>query len=430
MASGSARGACLLDGQGLEVAPLVPALRTYDWGSRTFLAELQGRPVPSPTVEAELWFGAHPSAPAALQRAAGPVGLDIAIAADPAGELGVDVLGRFGPRLPFLVKLLAIERPLSVQLHPSAEDALAGFEAEEQRGVPRDAAARSFPDPWGKHEVLIALSPIRARAGLRAPDDVRAVLGALAPSVLDLVLAPEGARREARPELLRPLARVLGADAGTRRDALAALVDGARSVLEAGPATVGAGVLEEARTVLRLTQERPGDVGILVSVLLDDVALEPGEALMVPTGALHSYQHGLGLEIMVASDCVVRFGLTGKHVHSEEGLAFVRPAARPQRLARSAVEDGWSVLPSTRDEFWTAATVLDGDARPWPSSAPRLGPGVIVCEEGAVEVVAGTDRVEVRAGNAAFVSARAREVTMRGQGSVRTVCVGTSGGRP
>jgi mannose-6-phosphate isomerase len=430
VASGSARGARLLQGQGLEVAPLVPALRTYDWGSRTFLAELQGRPVPSPTVEAELWFGAHPSAPAAVERAAGAVGLDVAIAGDPAGELGADVVDRFGPRLPFLVKLLAMERPLSVQLHPSAEDALIGFEDEEQRGVPRDAAVRSFPDPWGKHEVLIALGPTRARAGLRAPGEVRAVLGALAPSVLDLVLAPEGVGRDGRQDLLGPLASVLGADEGTRRDALVALVDGARSVLEAGPATVDAGVLDEATTVLRLAHERPGDVGILVAVLLDEVALEPGDALVVPTGALHSYQHGLGLEIMVASDCVVRFGLTGKHVHAEEALAFVRPAARPQHLVRSAVEDGWSVLPCEREEFWSAATVLDDAAQPWPSAAPRLGPAVIVCEDGTVEVVAGADRVEVGAGNAAFVSARARKVTLQGEGAVRIVCVGASGGRP
>src|SRR3984893_7682374 len=152
---------------------LRPVIRPYAWGSRTGIAELQGRPVPAPGPEAELWMGAHPSAPSGV---AGST-LDAVIAADPDRELGAACVAQFGPRLPFLLKVLSADQALSIQLHPSRAQAQAGFRAENQRGVP--PSDRNYVDDWPKPELLCALTPFEVLAGLRSPSDAAALLRAL-----------------------------------------------------------------------------------------------------------------------------------------------------------------------------------------------------------------------------------------------------------
>ena len=182
--------------------PLQPVIRPYDWGSRHGIAELQGRPVPAPGPEAELWMGAHPSAPSGVAATT----LDAVIAADPDRELGHDCLARFGPRLPFLLKVLSADRALSIQVHPSRAQAQAGFRAEHDRGLP--PADRNYVDDWPKPELLCALTPFEVLAGLRTPSDAAALLRALAVAPLAPVAADLAAAT--RPEALsRALAAIL-----------------------------------------------------------------------------------------------------------------------------------------------------------------------------------------------------------------------------
>ncbi len=160
---------------------LRPVVRPYAWGSRTAIAELQGRPVPAPGPEAELWMGAHPSAPSGVgPDASWPTALDAVIAADPDRELGPDCASRFGGRLPFLLKVLSAERALSIQVHPSRPQAQAGFLADDERGLAPDDPARNYVDDWPKPELLYALTPFEVVAGLRAPADAAGLLRALA----------------------------------------------------------------------------------------------------------------------------------------------------------------------------------------------------------------------------------------------------------
>ena len=137
---------------------LDPMVQPYAWGSVTAIAELQGRHAPSPGPEAELWMGAHPSAPSAVERPGGRTTLDAVIAADPASELGTECVAAFGGRLPFLLKVLAAEKALSIQVHPSREQAMAGFAEENERGVVAGTAARNYVDDWPKPELLYALT--------------------------------------------------------------------------------------------------------------------------------------------------------------------------------------------------------------------------------------------------------------------------------
>src|ERR1035441_8933076 len=191
---------------------LRPVVRPYPWGSRHAIAELQGRSVPAPGPEAELWMGAHPSAPSGVARDARRTTLDAVIAADPDRELGPGCVARFGPRLPFLLKVLAAEQALSIQVHPSRAQAQAGFRAENARGLAPDDPARNYTDDWPKPELLYALTPFEVLAGLRPPADAAAFLRALAVEPLAPLAAQlEAAAQETAPLDAAPLAAELAA---------------------------------------------------------------------------------------------------------------------------------------------------------------------------------------------------------------------------
>ncbi|MGH3282855.1 MAG: mannose-6-phosphate isomerase, class I, partial [Trebonia sp.] len=171
---------------------LEPVAQPYAWGSHTAIAELQGRPAPTAEPEAELWMGAHPSAPSGLERAGTRATLDTVIAADPVRELGAECAERFGGRLPFLLKVLAAERALSIQVHPSRDQAEAGYRTETERGLSLRDKSRNYVDDWPKPEILCALTTFEVLAGMRTAADAGALLralevGELAPLLADLV---------------------------------------------------------------------------------------------------------------------------------------------------------------------------------------------------------------------------------------------------
>src|SRR6516162_8075567 len=199
---------------------LEPTVQRYSWGSRTVIAELQGRPAPTPQPEAELWIGAHPSAPSGLERAGVRTTLDTVIAADPVGELGATCAARFGGRLPFLLKVLAVERALSIQVHPSREQAEVGFRAETERGLAPGDKTRNYVDDWPKPEVLCALTPFEVLAGMRTTADAAGLLRALAVADLE-PLAARLAAADGPAALTEALTSILTWPA----DRAAALVD-------------------------------------------------------------------------------------------------------------------------------------------------------------------------------------------------------------
>src|SRR5260370_23242867 len=159
---------------------LRPVVRPYAWGSRDAIAELQGRPVPAAGPEAELWMGAHPSAPCAVERDGARTTLGAVIAADPDPELGTACVALFGARLPVLLKVLAADQALSIQVHPSRAQAEAGFRAENERGLAPGDPARNYVDDWPKPELLCALTPFEVLAGRRPPADAAGIREGLA----------------------------------------------------------------------------------------------------------------------------------------------------------------------------------------------------------------------------------------------------------
>lgn len=397
------------------VGRLEAPVRRYAWGSRTALAGLQGRPAPTAHPEAELWMGAHPADPALLERGGAAAPLDEVIAADPAGELGADVVDAFGPTLPFLLKVLAADEPLSLQAHPSAEQAAAGFAEEEARGIPIDAPHRNYRDRWPKPELLCALSPFDALCGFRPVAETLELLDAL-----DVPrLAPMATRLRAEGEAAyRPVVRALLAVPAAERAALVeGVAAGARRAAARGVSPDVAGWVTE------LAARYPDDPGVAVALCLRLVHLEPGQALFLPAGNLHAYLRGTGVEVMACSDNVLRGGLTPKHVDVEALLAVldgrVLPPPRVEPVAASPHE---LVYPAPAREFRLSRVSVDGGA----VALDRRGGEILLCLDGAVTVTADADELRLTPGTSAFVAARAAEVALTGPGTVVRATPGLS----
>ncbi|MGD9618330.1 MAG: mannose-6-phosphate isomerase, class I [Mycolicibacterium sp.] len=380
------------------------AVRTYAWGSRTAIAEFTGTPSPTPYPQAELWFGAHPGDPAWLQTDAGERSLLDALRADPDGELGPAVRGRFGDTLPFLLKVLAADEPLSLQAHPSTEQAVEGFAREDRMGIPVSAPNRNYRDRSHKPELLVALSNFEALAGFRPAARTVELMRALAPQALDPFINLLCGASDA--DGLRALFTTWITYPQPGLDTLVpAVIDGAIGYVRSGKQEFAA----EARTVLELGERYPGDAGVLASLLLNRLRLAPGEGIYLPAGNLHAYLHGIGIEVMANSDNVLRGGLTPKHVDVPELLRVLdfRPAndvvVRPESL-----RDGTELVYRTpAPEFAASVLTISGEHLGHEIDAPTRhdGPQILLCIEGAVTVHAKTSAVPLEQGSAAWVAA-------------------------
>lgn len=387
---------------------------SYAWGSDTAIAELQGRQIPSPSLEAELWLGAHPRGPSLVNRDGADVSLLEAIATDSVQALGAEVSREFGGRLPFLLKVLAASRPLSLQVHPDAAQARTGFEEEERLGIPLDAPHRNYKDASHKPELVCALTSFDALIGFRCLADTLALFDALAVSELDATIAP-----------LRWSASEAGLSATIH--AIMAKPEPARS--EMVNATLAACAAHdgewnaECKWALRLARLYPDDPGVITALLLNHVHLEPGEAIYLGPRVLHAYLEGVGIEIMASSDNVLRGGLTSKHVDLDEllrVLEFIDGPVVPLQSRR-----------------------IDGDEETWDTPAPEFrlsrlnvrdrpvvrtvtGPEILLCVDGHVSIdgTSGSRSLDMPRGTSLFVPGSSGTYRLRGHGSLFRATVG------
>jgi mannose-6-phosphate isomerase len=375
---------------------LDPMVQPYAWGSRTAIAELQGRQAPAAGPEAELWMGAHPSAPSGLDRGGVRATLDAVIAADPAGELGAECAKRFGGRLPFLLKVLAAEKALSIQVHPSREQAEAGFREETELGLRPGDKARNYVDDWPKPEILCALTRFEVLAGMRTAADAAELLrelgvGELEPAAADLAAAPV-------PEALTAaLGRVLSWPAEGRAALIAAVLTACERL-----AATDSGYAAACRAIVRLGAEHPGDLGIVAALLLRHAVLRPAEAVFLPAGGLHTYLHGTGVELLANSDNVVRAGLTPKHIDVPELLKLTDPTVPVPVIEPRPLGDGVFAYDSPAPEFRLYRAELSAATVTLPGGGPRLA----LCARGTATLrSAAGGELTVGRGESCFVSA-------------------------
>ena len=384
--------------------------RHYSWGSHRAIPALMGGP-PSPAPVAELWFGAHPSAPARLDATQGPVDLLRLVNADPEHTLGSDVAARFHRRLPFLLKLIAPARPLSLQVHPDLARAREMFATEEAAGVAVDSPRRNYKDANHKPELVYALSRFEALCGFRAPRRAAELLAGLDTPVTDRLRAMLRAEPDAAG-VKRAFTSLLNLVTRPEAESVAAVAAACARRLETGSPSERAD-----RTVVLLQREYPGDPGVIASLLLNPVTLNPGETLFVPAGGVHAYLSGLAVELMASSDNVLRAGLTDKHIDVPEMLACVDyVAAPPIRLAPEYFGGPVGVFYAPVDDFELAVAHVNAGTGSYELRG--RGPRIILGIEGAVTVRSGDAEETLTPGLAVFVRADDAAPVLSGDGVV------------
>lgn len=353
-------------------------VKDYAWGSKTLLAQLTGAP-PAKTPQAEMWFGTHPTTPTLLTD-----GRALADIAD----------------LPYLVKLLAAEQPLSIQAHPGKDHARIGFEAENAAGIAMDHPQRTYKDANHKPEMLIALSDFTAMAGFRDPADSSTTFRHLAELVDDVQLST----------LLESIAEQL-AD-GKIQEVFGRLVDpdGPFWDVDGFTRAIFAAVADSGTTDAYLRNAgaaaaiHPDDPGALVALLMHLVQLAPGEALYVPSGTIHAYVSGLGLEVMATSDNVIRGGLTVKHIDVAEleKVVSYTPTHPPIIHPSVRIIDDVEVTrftPPVKDFALTRYDLPPNTSLTITAETPHIAVGT----SGTGTLTAGHETVEVTPGAAIFV---------------------------
>ena len=367
-------------------------VQPYAWGSREALPRIMGVP-PTGEPQAELWLGAHPRGPSILRRGGEDHSLDEVIAADPVGELGTETVRSFGDELPFLLKILAVDQPLSLQAHPTRQQAQAGFDAQDELGIPVDADQRSYRDRNHKPELICALEPFTAFCGFRPPSTAAELLDSLKVSDLAPVI---GLLREDRAD--QALRWLLERPSSAGADIAHRVVE---SCAQPGPFPA------ERQWAVRIGQQHPGDIGVATALMLNLVEMSPGQALFLEAGNLHVYLHGVAVEVMANSDNVLRGGLTPKHVDVPALLEVVdcRPYEVPVIIPDSP---NFTFRPPVPDFCLTRIEVADS------VRCRTTGPEIVLCVSGEVSAAG----CEITGGGAVWLPAGTGEYAISGTGLV------------
>lgn len=362
---------------------MINPVQDYAWGSTAAFSELFGW-AESTTPQAEIWMGSHPKAPSQLVEDSGDQPrLDTHLSEHPQ-QLGD--WQRCGTTLPFLLKILAVATPLSIQVHPSREQARSGFAAEERLGTDIQAPQRNYVDTNHKPELIVALTRFSALCGFRGTHQARSDLDALTEILITQVASDDDATIRAVQTLSRHL------DNGDTRAALSASLQDCAEELGHAAKLLAAADLQAHRTTLsaqsldtveRITAAFPADPGLFVALMLNRRDLEPGQALFLPSGILHAYLGGVGVEVMANSDNVLRGGLTSKHVDVPELLRVAASDVVEQQLLEPDSTTAHQHIYNTDAEEFSLRRI------DFPDSGLHCeirdpGPAIAVCTAGTV----------------------------------------------
>lgn len=388
---------------------LIGVRQSYPWGTKDAIPSLIGQ-APDAKPWAEQWYGAHP-----LGDSPTPDGATLSEhLAQQQDQLGKAALMTFGRRLPFLVKILSADSPLSLQAHPTRQQAREGHARESLLGVPLGAPERSFKDDWPKPETIVALTSFEALVGFRDPVRTAQLFEDLGVGdALTSVIGPLR-DRDGSPALQEVFLDVLSLD--DRRHLVDEVLGAAVNHLDA-PGELGL----FARTAVEIDEYFPSDPGILAALLLNRFSLEPGQALALAPGVMHSYLRGCCIEVMANSDNVLRGGLTAKHIDVDALLHVVSFAPTPAEVLLPSGSDGTYIYPTSFEEFelWLLQPT-DGS----PLQVPRSDSGrICLVASGSFELSGDGDPVVLKPGKAVFIGA-GEAIVARGEGQLFVAATG------
>ncbi|WP_318365220.1 mannose-6-phosphate isomerase [Enterobacter sp.] len=384
---------------------LINSVQNYAWGSKTALTDLYGVANPDNLPMAELWMGAHPKSSSKVQDAAGQLRvLREVIDEDKTALLGAAVAERFG-ELPFLFKVLCADQPLSIQVHPNKQASELGFAKENAAGIPLDAAERNYKDPNHKPELVFALTPFLAMNAFREFTDIVSLLQPVAGAHQAIAHFLEQPGAERLSELFASLLNMQGDE---KSHALA--------VLKAALAKQQG---EPWETIRVIAEFYPDDSGLFSPLLLNVVKLNPGEAMFLFAETPHAYLKGVALEVMANSDNVLRAGLTPKYIDIPELVANVKFTPKPaNELLTQPVKQGNALdFPIPVDDF--AFSLHDLSVT--ESDLAQQSAAILFCVEGEALLSKGDERLVLKPGESAFISAGESPVQISGVGRLARV---------
>jgi mannose-6-phosphate isomerase len=370
-------------------------IQNYRWGSASAMADMFGIDNPEQLPQAELWMGAHPNGCSRLDETDRAVLLSDFISQRPEQTLGHYTRTRY-QKLPFLLKVLAPEKPLSIQVHPKKSKAKQGFTRENRQGIPVDAPERNYRDDNHKPELVYALTPYRAMNGFRSIDAIVHLFEQFhCASLVDEVQILKQAPRSGSLE--RFFRGVLSLHGSRKKQAIAELMAAVK--MRSGFCSLA---IEAADLIGLLAEEYPLDLGLFAPLMLNLTELSPGEAMYLDAETPHAYIKGVGIEIMANSDNVLRAGLTPKHIDVDELVANTRfEPTPPERLRLAPMKLGQKlmfVVPVDDFKF----EILH--AAPIPSQEYVRSAEILFCIDGEVILKAPGERVVLKRGQSAFIS--------------------------
>ncbi len=349
----------------------------YNWGGFDYIPELLRIPNSAQQPFAELWMGAHPSAPALVWQEQHKIPLDQLIRQDPPALLGTRVAQRFQGRLPYLLKVLDVRQMLSIQAHPSKQQAEAGFLRENELGIPLQAPHRNYKDDNHKPELMVALSDFWLLHGFKKQEEIARTLAQIPEwqPLLELFTANQQIRHlyqyimelpQARvDELLQPLQSRLALQTPNNKN---------------HPDFWAARAFEQYAT-----SHGHCDRGIFSIYLFNLVRLQPGEGIFQASGIPHAYLKGINIELMANSDNVFRGGLTNKHVDVPELLQnLVFEAITPQVIQPNVTGDYVFTYPTPAPDFRLDKIVLPPGVT--LELHPEDNPQILLLLEGSISL--------------------------------------------
>lgn len=384
---------------------LINSVQNYAWGSKTALTELYGIANPQQQPMAELWMGAHPKSSSQVVDANGQtVSLRDVIEKHKSTLLGDAVAERFG-ELPFLFKVLCAAQPLSIQVHPNKRNSETGFARENAAGIPLDAAERNYKDPNHKPELVFALTPFLAMNAFREFSEIVSLLQPVAGAHTAIAHFLENPNAERLSELFAGLLNMQGEEKSRALAILKAALENQQG--------------EPWQTIRLIAEFYPDDSGLFSPLLLNVVKLNPGEAMFLFAETPHAYLQGVALEVMANSDNVLRAGLTPKYIDIPELVANVRFDAKPANQLLTTPEKNGAELdfPIPVDDF--AFSLHDLSAQETPVA--QQSAAILFCVEGEAVLSKGEQRLVLKPGGSAFISAAESPIMASGVGRLARV---------
>jgi mannose-6-phosphate isomerase len=368
----------------------------YAWGSIELIPDYfgiqsTGKPM------AEIWFGTHDGSPTEV------VGENKSL------HQLLQEQGK-SDRLPFLLKILAAEAPLSIQAHPNPAQAVEGFARENAAGIPISASNRNYKDDRAKPELIVALTErFDALVGFSAPSLIQEKLAELIEVSTSTKLNSVLTRWIALLDSSDGVRKVF-LDALTSSDCDESFVSDLIDAAEQCPALVD--------LVVHLAEHHGKDRGIATALLMNHMSIKRGEAVFVPAGMPHAYLSGLGVEVMLASDNVLRGGLTPKHIDVQElANVLVFETTEPELVSTKSLAVGFEKFDIPTPEFDFYRATVGSSNLLVDLNLP--GDAIVLCTEGSVAVSNSQgEREVINSGEAAFMAGDARTFSLAGNGTV------------